>query len=58
MEPDTITCVECSGVAHRVGYPPPDDDLVAGDVVTYLCEDCGHRMDLVVEEADEDRHAD
>lgn len=46
--PDTITCVECSGIAHRVGYLPPDDDLEPGDVVAYVCEDCGHRMDLVV----------
>ena len=45
---DTITCTECSGTAHRVGYPPSDEGFTAGDVVTYVCEDCGHRMDVVV----------
>ncbi|MBI5157045.1 MAG: hypothetical protein HZA58_03415 [Acidimicrobiia bacterium] len=53
MEPDTITCSECSGTAHRVGYAPSAEGYEPGDVVTYLCEDCGHRMDLVVEELDE-----
>lgn len=58
MEPDTITCSDCSGTAHRVGYPPSEEGFEPGDIVTYLCEDCGHRMDLVVEEEPgEDPHA-
>ena len=51
--PDRITCVECGGIAHRRSYAPPDEGLAAGDVVVYACEDCGHRLDMVVE--DEDR---
>ncbi|HLE38934.1 MAG TPA: hypothetical protein VJA44_04700 [Acidimicrobiia bacterium] len=56
MTADTITCTECSGTAHRVGYPPPDEDFTAGDVVAYLCEDCGHRMDVVVEDDEDNEH--
>lgn len=52
--PDTITCVECSGQAHRMTHPPPDEGFLRGDVVTYVCEDCGRRFDIVYEEPDED----
>jgi hypothetical protein len=48
--PDTITCVECGGVAHLVSYPPPDEGFVPGDVVAFVCEDCDGRFDLVYEE--------
>ncbi|HEX5630527.1 MAG TPA: hypothetical protein VFY15_02605 [Acidimicrobiia bacterium] len=53
--PDTITCVECSGSAHRVGFLPPDVPPEEGDVVAYLCGECGHRMDVVLEEPPEDQ---
>jgi len=58
MTPDTITCTECSGTAHRVGYPPPDDEPTGGEVVPYLCEDCGHRMDVVMEEGEDEGQPD
>lgn len=32
---------------------PPDEGFIAGDVVAYVCEDCGHRYDLVVPEDEE-----
>lgn len=48
--PETITCVECSGTAHRVGYLPPDSPPEEGDVLAYLCEECGHRHDVVLED--------
>lgn len=53
MAPETITCMECSGTAHRVTTPPPDIGFEPGDVITYVCEDCGQRIDLVAGEDDE-----
>jgi hypothetical protein len=47
--PDRITCVECGGDANRMSHPPPDEGFSSGDVVTYVCEDCGRRLDVVVE---------
>ena len=47
---ERITCVECRGIAHLVSFAPPDEGFAPGDVVTYVCEDCGHRVDVVVEE--------
>jgi hypothetical protein len=47
---DSITCVECRGVARLVSFAPPDEGFSPGDIVTYVCEDCGHRLDLVLEE--------
>ncbi|MBU1226849.1 MAG: hypothetical protein KJ698_06545 [Actinobacteria bacterium] len=54
--PDTITCVECGGTAHRMSYAPPDEGFQPGDVIAFACEDCHHRMDLVWEGAPEDDH--
>ena len=51
--PDTIVCVECGGVAHRVSYPPPDVGFLPGDVVVFACEDCNHRLDVVYEDSPE-----
>jgi hypothetical protein len=50
---ESITCVECRGVAHLVSYPPPDEGFTAGDVVVYVCADCSHRVDIVLEEDDD-----
>ncbi|MFH1105249.1 MAG: hypothetical protein V1757_09980 [Actinomycetota bacterium] len=47
---DQITCVECQGSARLVSFAPPDEGFAPGDVVTYVCGDCGHRLDLVLEE--------
>ncbi len=49
--PLTITCVECGGPAHR---RPDDPELgwEVDDLVTYVCRDCNHRMDIVLEEDD------
>jgi predicted nucleic acid-binding Zn ribbon protein len=32
----------------------PDEPLAVGDVLSYRCQDCGDRWDLVVEEDDLD----
>lgn len=52
MTPDTITCMECLGTAHLVSYPPPDEGFEPGFVAAYVCEDCGHRIDLILEDDD------
>ncbi|MEE8498732.1 MAG: hypothetical protein V3S62_09365 [Acidimicrobiia bacterium] len=46
--PDTVICMECGGTAHRSSYAP-HDGFESGDVVAYACEDCNHRLDLVLE---------
>ena len=48
--PDTITCVECGAAAGRLSHLPPDQDLLPGDVVVYVCPDCGQRFDIVLDE--------
>lgn len=51
--PETITCIECGGVANLQSYAPPDEGFLEGDVVAFVCEDCNHRMDLVIEDAED-----
>ncbi len=47
--PETITCVECEGVAHLVSHPPPDQGFEQGQSVVYLCASCGLRLDVVLD---------
>jgi hypothetical protein len=47
-----IVCVDCGGLAHLVQALDPEDLPEPGDILTYRCEDCADRWDLVVEEAD------
>lgn len=54
MDPATIiTCVDCGGEAHLLTHRPADDPFEPGDTVAYTCAECGHRLDLVLDE-DED----
>ena len=46
--PNEITCVECGGVAHRVSFEP-HEGWEPDSVVTFACEDCDHRLDVVLE---------
>jgi hypothetical protein len=49
VEVDTlITCIDCGGRAHLLSYPPSERDWEPGDLLTYRCEDCHDRWDLVV----------
>ena len=49
MEVDkVITCIDCGGRAHLLSYPPSEGGWQPGDLVTYRCEDCHDRWDLVV----------
>jgi plastocyanin len=52
--PEQITCVECGGAAHRVGYPDPEVGYEPGDRVAFVCSDCGHRHDVILDETDEE----
>lgn len=45
--PDTIVCVDCGGVCHRL-TPPFIDGGEVGDLVSYRCSDCLDRWDLIV----------
>jgi hypothetical protein len=47
-----ITCIDCGGRAHLTSYPPEDGAWQPGDLVTYRCEDCLDRWDLIVPEED------
>ncbi|NNE94189.1 MAG: hypothetical protein HKN23_21280 [Verrucomicrobiales bacterium] len=50
--PDTITCIDCGQKAHRLTYPPSEEDggWQPGDIVAYRCRGCNDRWDLVVED--------
>jgi hypothetical protein len=49
--PETIQCVDCGGLCHRLSYEP-DEGFASGDVVAYRCEDCMDRWDIVLEDDD------
>jgi hypothetical protein len=51
LPPDTIVCVDCGGVCHRITYVP-EGGFEPGDVVAYRCADCLDRWDLVIEADD------
>lgn len=44
--------MECGGTAHLAQPLAPDDEVEAGDILTYLCGQCAQRWDVVVDEAD------
>lgn len=50
--PNEFTCVDCGGVASRIGYLPPDEEPEPGIVVAYRCADCLERFDVVIEDDD------
>lgn len=47
-----IVCVECGGTARLATPITDDDDIEAGDVVVYRCDECYGRFDVVVDEDD------
>ena len=49
LEPDAvIDCIDCGGRAHLVTRPD-DFGWQLGEIVSYRCEDCLDRWDLVLE---------
>ena len=49
--PETIVCVDCGGVAHRL-TPEPADGFSGRDIVAFRCVDCLDRWDLVFDDQD------
>lgn len=49
--PETIVCVDCGGLCHRISYEP-EEGFAPGDVVAYRCADCNDRWDVILEEDD------
>lgn len=45
--PESITCPDCLGTAHRISYRP-HEGWEPGDVVAYRCSDCLDRWDLEI----------
>ena len=52
--PEQIDCIDCGGRAHLLTYPPEDGRWLPGDLITYRCEDCLDRWDIVLTEDDDD----
>ena len=56
MQPDpTIDCIDCGGTAHLLTHAPEDGRWFPGDLVTYRCEDCLDRWDLLLPDEDDER---
>ncbi len=47
-----IVCVDCGGRAFRTTHAPEDGLWEVGEIVTYRCQDCLDRWDLVLEAED------
>jgi predicted RNA-binding Zn-ribbon protein involved in translation (DUF1610 family) len=50
MKTELVTCVSCGAEAHPASYPPSEEGFQPGDVIAFVCSDCGERMDIVFEE--------
>lgn len=50
----TIVCIDCGGTAHLLSYPDERGGFEPGETVSYRCEDCLDRWDIVLEEEDND----
>ena len=50
---DVITCVDCGGRAHLLGFWTDDDPPQPGDILSYRCVDCRDRWDLVFPDDDD-----
>lgn len=51
--PEQIVCVDCGGDCHLITYLSPDEPPLTGSVLSYRCQDCMDRWDMVWE-PDED----
>lgn len=55
VEPEPIiVCVDCGGTCFLLTPPREDHVWLPGDVVTYRCQDCNDRWDLVLPDDDDD----
>ncbi len=54
VEPEPIiVCVDCGGTCFLLTPPREDHVWLPGDVVTYRCQDCNDRWDLVLPDDDD-----
>ena len=51
---DTITCVDCGGICHRMPPEPPELGWQVGDIAVYRCRDCSDMWHVEVDEDDLD----
>lgn len=47
-----IDCIDCGGRCHLITFPPEDNRWEPGDLITYRCEDCLDRWDLLIPDSD------
>lgn len=50
----TIVCIDCGGTAHLLSRPDEFGQFEPGETVSYRCEDCLDRWDLVLEDDETD----
>jgi len=48
LAPTVITCIDCGGRSHLISRFDDEDPPQPGDLITYRCEDCLDRWDLVI----------
>jgi len=48
LAPTRIDCIDCGGVAHLLSRPDDTGRFWPGDLLTYRCEDCLDRWDLII----------
>lgn len=55
LAPAVITCIDCGGRSHLISRFDDENPPQPGDLLTYRCEDCLDRWDLVIpgDEAEE-----
>ncbi|MGA7272472.1 MAG: hypothetical protein WB239_15480 [Acidimicrobiia bacterium] len=47
--PQQIVCVDCGGRAHLITHLPPEESLEPGIILSYRCQECRDRWDVVWE---------
>ncbi len=53
LAPPNITCIDCGGWCHLITRFDDEQPPAPGDLITYRCEDCLDRWDLVIPGGDE-----
>ncbi len=55
MSPENeIVCVDCGGRCFLLTHAREDGVWLPGDIVTYRCQDCRDRWDLVLPDVDDE----
>ena len=54
LAPAVITCIDCGGRSHLISRFDDEHPPQPGDLITYRCEDCLDRWDLVIPGDEED----